>query len=282
MIVGDQRPPGADWLVKRVTDLERLVRELIAGRALEAATIGKGGIRVKDGGSVTLLGGGGVDIQDGGSVTVNGGGDITVDDDGEVVIRGGQVLVEDDNGDRLIWLGQVPFGDGTTKPGLVAFRSAADGGAVALSLYDGIFAVWDRQGHIVLSTDEVSGQGIARPWLPIPFAPSDYIVWPGTASASFARVLEGSISRQQPKVDVLLSHTTDVPDTTGEVRLMCNGTQLGPTVPVGFVIAYTEIGPLELPDGEFGEILEFTIEARRTAGTGKVRAMVSSAWSRQS
>jgi hypothetical protein len=48
MIPSDQAPPGQDWLVRRITDLERQVRELAAGRSLEAATIRGGSLRVVD------------------------------------------------------------------------------------------------------------------------------------------------------------------------------------------------------------------------------------------
>ncbi|OKI52848.1 hypothetical protein [Micromonospora sp. CB01531] len=249
MISSDQAPPGTDWLVRRIADLERQVRELQAGRRLEAATIGAGGLTIKGGGSVT-------------------------------VTDGGQVLIHDTAGNRMIWLGLVPFGDGTRKPGLVAFR--AGGGNAALSLYDGVPAIWDNTGNIIFSSDEVSGQGIARPWLPVMWAGSDYTQWPGTTSGSFSMVLETAVPRQQPKLFVRLRHTTDLSGTTGELRLMCQGAQLGPTVTVSFAVNYTDIGPVALPAGNFGETLGLSVDGRRTAGTGAVRAMVTASWTQQS
>lgn len=153
---------------------------------------------------------------------------------------------------------------------------------MAMSLFDGIWAVWDRQGHIVLSTDEVSGQGIARPWLPVTWAGSDYTQWPGTTESSFSPLVETAVPRQQPRLFVRLRHTTDASGTTGEVRLMCDGTQLGPTIAVGFSVGFTDIGPLPLPAGDFGEILGMSVAGRRTAGTGAVRAMVTASWTQQS
>ncbi|MEU4595471.1 hypothetical protein, partial [Micromonospora aurantiaca (nom. illeg.)] len=170
----------------------------------------------------------------------------------------------------------------STKPGLVAFRTTADGGTAAMSLFGGIFAVWDRQGNIVMSTDEASGQGIARPWLPVTWAGSDYAQWPGTTSAAFDSLVETLLPRQQPRLFARIRHTTDVSGTTGELRLMCNGTQLGATVNVAFLISTTEIGPLTLPAGGFGEVLSLTVDGRRTAGTGTVRAMVTASWTQQS
>lgn len=242
MIPSDQLPPGQDWLVRRVTDLERQVRELLAGRRLEAASIGAGGLTVK----------------------------------------GGEVIVEAPDGSDIVRLGRVPFSGGGTKPGLVVYRSAAEGSSVAMSLFDGIWAVWDREGHIVLSTDEVSGQGIARPWLPVTWAGSDYTQWPGTTSGTFDTLVETAIPRQQPRLFARLRHTTDVSGTTGELRLMCNGVQLGPTVAVGFTVSTTDIGPVDLPTGTFSESLGMSVDGRRTAGTGTVRAMVTASWTQQS
>ncbi|MFI6329851.1 hypothetical protein ACIBBG_16310 [Micromonospora chersina] len=249
MIPSDQRPPGEDWLVRRLVDLERQVRELQAGRRLEAATVGGGGLTIK-------------------------GGTVTIRDDGALIIKDGD--------QSLIWLGKVPFGDGSTKPGLVAFRRTDDGGRAAMSLFDGIWAVWDRGGNIVMSTDEASGQGIARPWLPVTWAGSDFTQWPGTTSGSFASVCETAVPRQQPQLFVRVRHTTDVSGTTGELRLMCNGDQLGATASVGFVVNVTDFGPVPLPVGSFGEVLGLSVDCRRTAGTGVVRAMVTASWTQQS
>ncbi len=229
-------------VMHEIAELKRQVAELTSGRRLEAATIGAGGITIQ---------------------------------------AGGKVLVCDDVGNAMIWLGQVPFGEEGTKPGLVAFR--AGGGPPAMSLFDGIFAAWDRAGNIVMSTDEASGQGIARPWLPVTWAGSDYTKWPGTTSGAFAVVVETAIPRQQPRIFVRVRHSTDVSGTTGELRLMCDGTQLGTTVPVAYAIDFSDFGPVDLPPSSaFGDTIGLSIDARRTAGTGAVRAMVTASWTQQS
>lgn len=227
----------------RLNALEAEARERAAGRRAEATSIGAGGLRVK---------------------------------------QGGEIVMEDDTGKVIIRLGKVFFVDGNSKPGLAAFRTDADGGAVAMSLYDGILAAWDRQGNIVLSTDEVSGQGLARPWLPVTWAGSDFTLWPGTTGATFAAIAETAVPRQQPRLFARIRHTTDVSGTTGQLRLMCNGVQLGSTIAVGFSIGATDIGPVDLPPGNFGDILGLSLDARRTAGTGTVRGMVTASWTQQS
>ncbi|MFG3709222.1 hypothetical protein ACGF7U_31450 [Micromonospora sp. NPDC047670] len=251
MIPSDQRPPGNDWLVRRITDLERQVRELQAGRRLEKATIGSGGL------------------------TVAGTGGVTVKDDGKVTVL-------DHTGRELIVLGRVGLSDGSTVPGMVVYRTEEEGGYVAMSLYHGIMAIWDREGNIIFSSDEVSGQGLARPWLPVTWAGSDWTQWPGTTSTTFAMVLETAVPRQQPRLFVRLRHTMDTSGASGELRLMCNGVQLGPTVAVGFAVGYTDIGPVALPAAAFGEIMGLSVDGRRTAGTGAVRATVTASWTQQS
>ncbi len=82
MLVSDQRPPSDDWLVRRIADLERQVRELQAGPRLAAATIGAGGLRIVNGGKLTVEGGGSIELLGGGKLTVEGGGSIDVLENG--------------------------------------------------------------------------------------------------------------------------------------------------------------------------------------------------------
>ncbi|MEU1240032.1 hypothetical protein ABZ388_06705 [Micromonospora parva] len=84
MISSDQRPPGDDWLMRRLTDLERQVRELQAGRRLEAATIGAGGLTVA-GGTIRIL------DPSGGLVELGSSGLRSVDPQGNETLRVGQL-----------------------------------------------------------------------------------------------------------------------------------------------------------------------------------------------
>jgi len=58
------------WIQRRFTALERGLAELAAARRLESASIGGGGITVKDGGSVTVENGGDLRILDAGGNVV--------------------------------------------------------------------------------------------------------------------------------------------------------------------------------------------------------------------
>lgn len=57
-------------IMRRLHELEERMRELTAGRRLESAAIGAGGIRVHSGGNIRINGGGGVQIHDGGDLDV--------------------------------------------------------------------------------------------------------------------------------------------------------------------------------------------------------------------
>lgn len=79
--IGDAAQSPGD-LVRRVHELEGLVRELVAGRRMESASVGAGGIRIKDGGGLTVV------------------------DGGDIIIRGDGVLyLEDAEGQQIVYIG---------------------------------------------------------------------------------------------------------------------------------------------------------------------------------
>ena len=120
----DYTLPGADWLARRVTDLERHVRELLAGRRLEAARIGSGGVVIADGGSVTVL-----------------GGEIRVRDEADTqdlaVLSSEGIFIE---GDQLILPGKVEWFAGP-EANVPAGWLVCDGSTVSREEYPRLFAV---------------------------------------------------------------------------------------------------------------------------------------------
>lgn len=63
-------------VMRRLRQLEQAIATVAAGRRLEDASIGAGGIRVHSGGLITVEGGGDVEVLDGGSVRLIGGGSL--------------------------------------------------------------------------------------------------------------------------------------------------------------------------------------------------------------
>lgn len=90
-VISDAAQSPGD-ILRRISDLERRVQQLSTARRLEAAAVGRGGIRVKGGGGVTL--------QEGGSLLVDDGGDITA--------RGGRIIAEEPDGTDVFRIGTDP------------------------------------------------------------------------------------------------------------------------------------------------------------------------------
>ncbi|MFG2046127.1 hypothetical protein ACGFIW_01685 [Micromonospora sp. NPDC048935] len=125
----------------------------------------------------------------------------------------------------------------------------------------------------------LASHGLTRPWVPVTWAGAISTQWPSTTSASFVPVLEAALPRQQPRITVRIRHTTDLAGTTGDLRVMCGATQLGSVVPVTITATTTDVGPVALPAGT--DVIALTVDARRTAGSGSVRAMVIASWTQQ-
>lgn len=257
------RLPSIIDLVSWIKGLERRISKLETAPRLGNASISEGGLRI--------LGDGGIYVENGG---------LYVDGFGRILVgEGGSILTADGQGRALFYAG----GFAETIPGTpqgygIAFYRLD--GTTALLLSDDAddeqvqrLKIRDRKGNMIFAED-TQGDGLQWPIFPILFSPMDYREWPATDSSTFTEVMQGHLYRQQRRAFVTVRHTTDVSDTTGEFRVMVNGTQVGATTSVGFSIVSTLIGPFDLP-GVHGDGIEIKVEARRTAGTGKVRATVT-------
>lgn len=83
---GFAMPPAEDGIVRQLKDLWRAVRENAAARSLESSQIGKGGLRVTDGGSITIEAPGQLIVASG---VLNSAGSITAVTD---ISAGGKVI----------------------------------------------------------------------------------------------------------------------------------------------------------------------------------------------
>lgn len=153
------------------------------------------------------------------------------------------------------------------------------------------WAMYDDQGHFILSDDTVSGYGLANPYLPVPCYPH----YNGTGPNPFMTTTSGTFTgawitrtiAQQPYIFfVLLVKVTADSTTTGEIQLMDNNNSVvadGPTtIPINTFQRFT-LGPYPL----FGNIaykgeIEFEVQIRRTAGTGTISVLMLNAYQRQS
>ena len=246
----------------RIRVLEQRVRQLENAAPLKNASISEGGL-VVDGGNITVKNG---------SIYIEGLGRIDVQ-------NGGSLLLKDTQGRNVMYVGGFDSGGF----GLAVYRSTG-GSALTIADEDADpntetpqrFRVQDRNAKKLLVEDS-QGDGSEWPMAPILFGRTDYTTWASTDSASFVELVDGRAYRHARRAFVRVRHTTDAADTTGELRLMLGGTQVGSTLTVGFALASQLFGPFTLP-GVVGDGLDFAVEARRTAGTGRVRVEVVEAW----
>lgn len=164
-------------LPRRVAELERRLTEVTSGRRLEDASVGARGIRLH-----------------------NGGG-ITVDDGGRVVLRNAI-------GVDLAYFG--PIGGGSQgNPG---WRLNYDNSDPAISLQGPpgrqFAAVRDIAGNIAFSTDSETRTGLARPYIPLRLVPSfdaqqvGTSMWPSTDATAATKLMQGINPLFHPKITI--------------------------------------------------------------------------------
>jgi hypothetical protein len=197
--------------------------------------------------------------------------------DGGLTIKGGflRLLFGDV---ELVNMGPVlpRMPDGSPQIGLIIRR--ADG-TQALAMFDAdvsdgqvnqALTWYDRAGNVVLADDTNSGQGIARPYVPGGFYRADYADWLAVTGTSFVTKFRARMPKQQPSLYVRAWASNDTSGATGELRVMVNGVQWGPTQSTAFSISEYEFGPLPVT-GEHMSTLAVELQARVTSGSGAVR-----------
>ncbi|HEX5542461.1 MAG TPA: hypothetical protein VFX60_13020 [Micromonospora sp.] len=227
-------------LVRDVQRLKRELRELRAARRLESATIGQGGITIKDGGSLRI-----------------------VDEDGNVIARFGDLS---------------EFGDG--MKGVILQRAGGEqafsfyGTGVG---DEGFVGIYDRSGNYIVTDDAHSRRGLARPYIPLHVGE---IVQPvaTTTSGSFTDVLTGANVIQHPVLYAHLLVQAGDASTAGQVRLALDGAAIGPTLTVSAgSYTFASIGPFAVPSpGPYAALRTLSVQARRSAGASTIGVRVMS------
>lgn len=203
---------------------------------------------------------------------------------GAVISRGG-LLIQDDGAFEIVTsLGTYTLyakvgGDGKREFGLLR-----DNGTFVLRTFSaGVNQAWalhDNSNTINASDDAVSGQGLARPWIPVPFQVSTWTEGFGkTTSGTFTTVAEARGYKQHPKM-VLALRTGAVAGVGGAWRVLVNGVESATgTIPVGsFALDYVTV---DIP-GSHMSIMSVDVQVRVTSGAGNVGALVRDAYGRES
>jgi hypothetical protein len=246
-------------VMRRLAELEAEVRQLRAERRLEAATIGAGGLTIRDSG--------GVDV------------------------RGGTVRFFSADGQLRIYLGPFTYPGFPTGTGFQFFR---DTNKLVMSLeganpQNQFWAIRSENGSIIFSDDAASGKGMATPWLAHSMGPSvnaDTIPQiPGTTQGVFSGVMEASVPLTHPKIRLLALVASSDGATAGEGRWIVDGTVVGSTVVVPAGGAQFISQTVDVPgwaDRAQHDEVSVQVQARRTAGTGRVVVAVYALYCRQS
>lgn len=164
--------------------------------------------------------------------------------------------------------------DGSYQPMFLMYRSD---GTLAMSMLDSgaggnqYLALWDRTGNAFVSDDTNSGQGMARPYLSGGFSAAKYQDFRySTTSATFETVAHQYVTKQQPRLRVRVQASMDTSGTTGEMRVLVDGVQLGATSSEAFAIATRDFGPNAI-GGTHMQSVHVEIQGRVTSGSGALR-----------
>lgn len=204
------------------------------------------------------------------NASVTGGAGLTVAD-------GGAWRLTAADGTEIFYVGPVdpPMPDGSPQPGVIVRRGD---GTVVLMLYDVDPTVfqqalnwYDRGGNVVLADDTASGQGLARPYIPGGFHRTRFADFTVTStSATFETLWDARLPKQHPRLEVGYRASMDTAATTGEVRVLVNGVQLGATTAEAFLVATRFIGPAAVAGNHLDTLL-VEIQGRRTSAGGALR-----------
>lgn len=183
--------------------------------------------------------------------------------------------------------------DGSAQPGFELYR---EDGSIAAFLGDfnattppfkQSFQILDRTGHIVIADDTNSGLGLANPNLVFStMVDSNLTTWPATSATTFTTIAYCWHYTQNPQVQWAIDYTGDT-GVGGQFRMMVSpdggaGTaqQIGPTMTQptnGSFGQWDYYGgyPFTLAPSDVGSYMYFELQARVTAGTGKLHAVCS-------
>jgi hypothetical protein len=141
----------------------------------------------------------------------------------------------------------------------------------------------DMSGNGVLADDVASEIGLARPYVPMPVALARDADWPGSTSATYEALWRADVIRQHPKIKVSIGYASTMTGTTGDVRVLVDGTAVGTVRSPTFGSPAIAIETVDVT--AFGSHCTdhvLTVEARRTAGIGAIRCSVQGVWGVQS
>ena len=206
-------------------------------------------------------------------------------DSGKLVVGSGSFRVG--SPDYHVYFGNVTNGPWTT-PGWI-FRRANLVNVFTLENQDADTQFWtlrDAQENILFGDDAGAEQGIARPYIPITFAPhfSNTGVYYTTTSGTFTGVVYCKFKKHQPRIFIQCYVRCSDGTTAGEIQVFDNNAAVplaDPVVIAAGTFAVVDLGPYYI-SGNFLDTMDVEIQLRRTAGVGTVGLLVINAHGQQS
>lgn len=206
-------------------------------------------------------------ITDGG-LTIKGGGSLTVEDNGSIRVRY-------PDGTSSVYAGDIYGVESNEYSGTGLLVQGPDGRDIAHIRSDAAtgntsVVIRDAQGNAVFSTDRISGQGLAGPFLNGGFARARFTDFTVAANTDqFVTLWRQWVTKEQARLEVAYMASMDTSGTTGEVRVLVDGVQLGSTTAEGFAVGTRYI--LGSVAGAHRKALNVEIQARRIGTTGALR-----------
>lgn len=200
----------------------------------------------------------------------------SISEGGTFTIKGGRLRVlypADQGGGDSVYCGDIYSGgtyvgtgllvQGPGGKDLVSFRSDVATGSTYVILRD-------SAENAVLYTS-TAGDGLVRPYIGGAFHRQRFADWTvATTAAAFEGLWKGELVKQHGRLSVATQASMDTSGTTGEVRVLVNGQQLGDVKPIGYALTVSLFGPAAVPGANM-ELLTVEIQGRRTSATGALR-----------
>lgn len=225
---------------------KKVVNDYIRAGLLNSASISSGGLTIKGGALKVLYSAGQLAVYFGGLVT-------------GTTYAGTGLLIQEPNG---IDIASFSYNEVT--------------GTHTANLHDG-------QNNVIVGNDSFSGQGLARPYVPQGgWARARYADWNiATTSATFETLWRGEMFKQHPKISVATLSSMDTSGSTGELRVVVDGVQMGTTQTIGFAQTVSLIGP-DVVAGVHMKVLTVEIQGRVASGAGALKVEPLHCFGRQS
>lgn len=199
---------------------------------------------------------------------------------GTFISGGGFTATDPNTSNRTVFIGLGPMQDGSGRKQMESLLYRADG-TIALAIYDGgtvdghtfqqALQVFDRSVNIILADDTTSGQGLARPYIPMGAFTDNSVPTATTTSATFVTLQTLVGYKQHPKVQGQVLVYADS-GTTGTIQIIDQSSNvLFTTNLTSAQFGYLSYGPVALA-GTHELPISLNIQGKVLTGAGKVGA----------